>query len=287
MKSFFRGMPAPSLSSPGPVPADIIPRESRPHAQAPAAEAILSTTRLSSLLSEARIAVYDSLTAAPRVEIVSDSDADAFIEVLSARVFGLSKEMGGAVPFTVIRELAENFVHAGFAEPVVTVLDSGNTIRFSDQGPGIPDKERVFMPGFSTASSEMKRVIKGVGSGLPIARECLQFAGGSIQVEDNLGRGTVVTVAVSSPSVQEESVAEQANAALPRLTLRQKQVLSLAVEFGSVGPTVVAKELEVGLSTAYRDLASLEELGLLAADESGKRGLTQFGISSLDRLLGT
>lgn len=239
---------------------------------------------------EARIAVYDSLTSAPRVEMVTAPDAGSFIDALAARVFALGKEAGGSVPFMVIRELTENFIHAGFAEAVVTILDSGRTIRFSDQGPGIADKDNAFNPGFSTATSEMKRIIKGVGSGLPIARECLQFSKGSIAVDDNLGRGTVVTVTVEPCP---ERIAEPNQAPLispadelPRLTTRQKQVLSLVMEIGSVGPTAVANELSVGLSTAYRDLASLEALGLLTGDESGKRVLTPLGVSSLDKLLG-
>ena len=37
----------------------------------------------------------------------------------------------------VIREIVENFVHAHFAEPIISILDGGDTIRFADQGPGI------------------------------------------------------------------------------------------------------------------------------------------------------
>ena len=63
---------------------------------------------------------------------------------------------------------------------MVTILDGCATVRFADQGPGIPDKEKVFQPGFSTATAGMKQVIRGVGSGLPIVRETLTFAGGTI-----------------------------------------------------------------------------------------------------------
>jgi predicted DNA-binding transcriptional regulator YafY len=45
----------------------------------------------------------------------------------------------------------------------------------------------------------------------------------------------------------------------------------------------VAKELAVGLSTAYRDLAFLEELGLIEA-EGGKRTVTEQGLCFLDDL---
>jgi DeoR/GlpR family transcriptional regulator of sugar metabolism len=65
-----------------------------------------------------------------------------------------------------------------------------------------------------------------------------------------------------------------------RLTTRQKHVLALVLESGSAGPSIVSRELGVGLSTAYRDLASLEEHGLIVS-EGGKRTLTEKGLSYL------
>lgn len=283
MKRFFGDSEAPAVA--------VLPR-----VQAPARPAARPVS--------ARIAVYDSLAAAPRVEDLTEPGLDEAIESLSARAYQTAREMGGGVPYTLIREIVENLVHAGFSEAVVSVLDGGNTIRFSDQGPGIPDKERAFLPGFSTATAEMKRFIRGVGSGLPIVRECLGFAGGSVAVEDNLERGTVVTLRVDPPAVEPvplRAVPERAAvpetgpepeplaAALPvpRLTTRHKKVLSLVMELGSVGPTVVSDELNVSLSTAYRDLSSLEEVGLIVSDPSGKRQLTGDGIAALDDLLRT
>jgi len=60
-------------------------------------------------------------------------------------------------------------------------------------------------------------------------------------------------------------------------------VLALVLESGSAGPSLVAKELSVGLSTAYRDLAFLEEVGLIISD-SGKRTVTEQGLLFLDEL---
>lgn len=238
----------------------------------------------------ARIAVYDGLTAPPRVEDVHGLDERGLIEALSSRTYQLSHEAGGALPYTVIREVVENLIHAQFSEVVVSICDRGDTVRFSDQGPGVPDKEHAFIPGFSTATEEMKRVIKGVGSGLPVARECLGFTGGTITLEDNLGRGTVVTLhleRVIPPEVPAGPPPEPQPLPvdLPKLSLRQKQVLSLVMELGAVGPSVVSRELGVGLSTAYRDLSALESAGLIASDETGKRVLTALGVNSLDHVL--
>lgn len=235
----------------------------------------------------ALVAVYDALTAPPRVESVAAGSPRDLIENLSTRVYQVSHESGGQVPYTVIREIVENFIHAGFDEVVVSVLDGGQTLRFADQGPGIPDKERVFLPGFTTASSDMKRVIKGVGSGLPVAKECLLFSGGTIEIDDNLGNGTVVTLRMRSISPQEvEPISALGSYEPPTLSVRQKQVLSLAMELGSVGPTVVARELGVGLSTAFRDLEHLTNQGLISADNAGKRVLTDQGVQCLDALFG-
>src|SRR5574340_1475939 len=237
-------------------------------------------------LSPALIAGYDALTAPPRVEQVWSDSARGLIESLATRTYHLSHESGGQIPYTVIREVVENFIHAGFDEVVVSVLDGGRTIRFADQGPGIRDKERAFLPGFSTATEGMKRVSKGVGSGLPVARECLTFSGGSIEIDDNLNCGTVVTlrmgapVSLTQPEPGRTPMTEDYEP--PALTLRQKQVLSLAMEFGSIGPTVVSRELGVGLSTASRDLAWLAVHGLISADQAGKRVLTDHGVRCLD-----
>jgi anti-sigma regulatory factor (Ser/Thr protein kinase) len=234
-----------------------------------------------------RIAVYDSLIAAPRVEDVTAPDSAGFIEDLAALVYRTAHEQGGRIPYTIIREIVENFIHARFTEVIVTIMDDGSTIRFSDQGPGIVDKEKAFLPGYSTASGAMKRVIRGVGSGLPIVKECLSFAEGSIDVEDNLGRGTVVTLRAqparrAEPPVETPEEPVETGGCRPRLSVRQKQVLSLVMELGAVGPSAVSKELQVALSTAYRDLAFLEEAGLIATDGAGKRALTEDGVAFLD-----
>lgn len=272
MKTFFENpVGARSLESCAAVP-QIFEGETR----APSSHAI----------APVRVAVYDSLSAPPYTEDITDQDPRQLIDAVATRTYQLSHEAGGVLPYVVIREIVENFIHAHFYEVVVSILDAGRTIRFSDQGPGIHDKTRAFEPGFSTATLAMKQTIKGVGSGLPVARECLHFSGGAITIEDNLDHGTVVTLQLVSEELPEEEAptADPLARDIPSLTMRQKQVLSLTMELGSVGPTIIARELAVGLSTAYRDLASLETIGLIEADESGKRTLTSQGVSYLDAL---
>lgn len=143
-----------------------------------------------------RIALYDDLRSAPRVVEIKPADTAAYIEALASTVYEQSHGAGGTIPYTVIREVSENFIHARFKEVVVSILDEGNTIRFADHGPGIPSKEKAQMPGFSSAVEPMKNYIRGVGSGLPIVREYLESSHGTITIEDNLGTGAVVTVSL-------------------------------------------------------------------------------------------
>ncbi len=142
----------------------------------------------------ARIAVYDDAAAAPRVVIVDPKDPRAYLEEITATVVRLSKEQGGSIPFMVIREVVENFIHAYFIQPTISILDGGETIRFSDQGPGIKEKERALEYGTSSATEEMKQYIRGVGSGLPYAQQYMIDKGGSLTIEDNIAGGTVVTI---------------------------------------------------------------------------------------------
>ena len=142
----------------------------------------------------ARIAVYDDAAATPRVVMVEPKDVRSFLEEITATVNRLSHEQGGTIPFMVIREIVENFIHAYFKAPTITILDGGNTIRFSDQGPGIKQKDLALEYGTSSATEEMKHYIRGVGSGLPYAQQYMVDKGGSLDIEDNLGGGTVVTI---------------------------------------------------------------------------------------------
>ncbi len=241
------------------------------------------TVRVTAGTAGARIAVYDGMVAAPRVEDVRADDLADAIEQLASRAYNIARERGGSIPYTVVREISENLIHAGFREVVVTILDDGRTIRFADQGPGIADKDKAFQPGFSTATADMKHIIRGVGSGLPIVRESLGFAGGTIEIDDNLVSGTVVTLRAAEP-VEAAGDGGFAAAAVPRLSDRQKHALSIVLELGAAGPSALARELAVGVATAYRDLAFLETAGLIEADATGKRRLTDFGVSCLEQV---
>jgi hypothetical protein len=229
-----------------------------------------------------RIAIYDALTSPPRVVVVEEADLPALIASVAEKTYRYCREQGGQVPYAVIQELIENLLHAYFRDVVITILDNGQTIRISDHGPGVDDKERAFLPGFTTASAAQRNFIRGVGSGLPIARESLQFLRGVLTVEDNLGGGAVFTIRMPSHA---PGKATPAPAPEVKLTTRQTKVLVLLMELGSAGPTAIGKELGIAPATAFRELVVLQDMGLIHSIGDGKRALREEGLHLLESIL--
>jgi len=150
----------------------------------------------------------------------------------------------------------------------------------------------------------MKEYIRGVGSGFPIVKETITFSGGSINVEDNIKSGTVISLKLtqqltnpgpqntgSNPSeavplqiTPEEKPKEEPARKPDRLNLsdRQQKILFIILELEEAGPSKIAKELGFSLSTSYRELIHLEKHNLLISSGSGKRKLSKYGIKYLE-----
>lgn len=235
-----------------------------------------------------RIAVYDNLLSAPRIVDIPPSDIVTYLGQIAAKTYELAQAQGSEIPYTVIKEVCENFIHAQFQEPCVSILDGGNTIKFTDQGPGIQDKERAQLPGFTSATTEMREYINGVGSGLPTVKDYLRFSNGRLIIEDNLQAGTVVTITIDRaapepvPVVYREPARPKEISEPPKLKDREYDILVLAQEMGTIGPTEVNQNLGIPNATAYRDLCDLESKGLLALTESRKRMITDQGLMVLN-----
>jgi len=251
-----------------------------------------------------RIAVYDNMRSIPRIIDLNFNDINNFINETSEKTYNLSHEIGGSIPYTLIKEIIENLIHADFKEVVITVLDRGNHIIVTDQGPGIEDKEKAFFPGYTTATSKMKEYIRGVGSGFPIIKETITFSGGSIEVKDNIKRGTVISLklgltkdgekvhdpgsepaAVLPSDIESEKktqidILDKFNGKI--LSDRQKKILFVILELEEAGPSKISKELGFSLSTSYRELIYLEKNKLLTSSSSGKRRLSEKGIKYLE-----
>lgn len=181
----------------------------------------------------ARIAVFDSVTAAPRVIVIEPSDVRDYLEEITREVTRLSQEVGGTIPFMVIREIVENFIHAYFIEPIISIIDHGQTIRFSDQGPGIKEKEKALDFGTTSATKEMKRYIRGVGSGLPYVKEYMKTTQGYLEVEDNISGGTIVTISALPKPVQKE-IFSQTPTYTNQISTQAAQAATVGATFGEV-----------------------------------------------------
>jgi Signal transduction histidine kinase len=254
--------------------------------------------------STARIALYDDMLSSPRIIEVPPAETMDFIGALSSEIYNQAREMGGGIPFSAIRQVTENFIHADFREIVVSIMDEGNTIRFTDQGPGIPDKERAQLPGFSSANEHMKRYIDGVGSGLPIVREYLDVKQGTLTLDDNLNGGSVVTLSlvphdhttsnarleagasVSQPfapqALSPQALASHAGPleahtyppelVLSSLSRRSRQILALFTTQDMMGVQDISEMTDIPLSSTHAELRKLEEAGLI--EKLGKKRVT-------------
>jgi len=246
-----------------------------------------------------RVAVYPE-DGEPEVTEISAANPRSATAKFTGFVMEKVRQGGGKVPEGAVREVIENLVHAGYRGVVISVLEGGDKVRVSDRGPGIADKRRALEFGFSGATPEALREIRGVGAGLGIARAAAEKAGGTVTVEDNLGGGTVVTIDAGRAERREEESGGAASReegrakrrypdGVPRLNIseRQQRVLITVLECGEVGPSTVAELLEISVSTAYRDLLSLEENGLVVSDETGKRLISPLGRDYVEALIDT
>lgn len=261
---------------------------------------------------ETRIAVYDDVAAAPRVVVIEPTEIRSYLEEIVQAVNQLSHEQGGQIPFMVMREIVENFIHAHFASPTITILDHGNTIRFSDRGPGIKEKELALQYGTSSATESMKHYIRGVGSGLPYAQQYMIDKGGSLTIEDNISGGTVVTISTRSASdahtqtrpstekieifsretssqgsFKQDSSSRDKNPDISQISLpkieispRGQKVFAYLSEHELVGPTELVRMYGLSIPTWSRELKSLEEIGLIRKIGQ-KYQLTQAGLALL------
>lgn len=204
-------------------------------ASIPTSSPSTQTTSSKALIPQyaARIAVFDSVTAAPRVIVIEPSDVRDYLEEITREVTRLSQEVGGTIPFMVIREIVENFIHAYFIEPIISIIDHGQTIRFSDQGPGIKEKEKALNFGTTSATKEMKRYIRGVGSGLPYVKEYMKTTQGYLEVEDNISGGTIVTISALPKPVQKE-IFSQTPTYPNQISTQAAQAATVGATFGDV-----------------------------------------------------
>jgi hypothetical protein len=219
------------------------------------------------------LAVHADPTEPPSVREVAAEDPAEVVE----RVFEAAAA-DSDLPVVAVREVVENLVHARFTDGVLSILDGGRTLRCADHGPGIDDVARALTPGFSTAGAAERRVIRGVGSGLPLAAHAMAGVGGELRVEPNLGGGVVVTLI--GPPADPGGVELGPTAGLDGA----QALLALLLEIGPADVVAIARELDRSLPGCGRDLALLEQRGLVARSRDGLRSLTEAGEAAVSTL---
>jgi hypothetical protein len=213
----------------------------------------------------ARLAVYGAPGEPPAVEELAEADPAVLVERLCDAVADRSP-----LPAPAVREVVENLVHAGFRDALVSVLDGGAVVRVSDHGPGIPDPARALAPGFSGAGPVEREVVRGVGCGLPLARDLMVSAGGRLEVAENLGGGAAVTLWAPPPPAP-------AAAGEPACSGAAREMLALLLEVGAATPETLARELGRSRAECGRELALLQHRALVAREPGGARRLTDAG----------
>lgn len=230
------------------------------------------------------VVIYSASETIPKVIETFFSGAEDFLRNAPEVILEELKKLNSEIPPVAVREVLQNLIHADFTMPVVSILHGGNTLRVSDQGKGIKDKEKCILHGFTTATEEMRKLIRGVGSGFSIVKEELKAKRGTLEIDDNLHGGTVVTLSLLPPSSDEiKSPSEDSKDIY--LTERQKKVLLLFSEIGQGGPSCVSNELNIPIATAFRDIKYLEKNNLIKLSSGGKRFLTQKGIKYLQDIV--
>jgi anti-sigma regulatory factor (Ser/Thr protein kinase) len=216
---------------------------------------------------EGRLAAYADRLEPPVVEVVGAPDGAALVEALYWRAADLAR-----VPALALHEVLENLAHAEFEDALVSVLDGGRTVRVSDRGPGIADPERALEPGFTSADADARRVVRGAGSGLPLAGALMADCGGRLELAANLGGGAVVTLAMPAsraPAAHEAAAVGETG----------RRLLALLVELAPATPARLADELDLCPAECGRELALLEHRGLVERAPGGARALAERGAS--------
>jgi anti-sigma regulatory factor (Ser/Thr protein kinase) len=70
------------------------------------------------------------------------------------------------------------------------------TMSATDDGPGIPDTEKVFQPGYSTASEQVREMGFGAGMGLVNMKRCVD----TIDLHSTVGQGTKLVMQIFIPN---------------------------------------------------------------------------------------
>lgn len=249
----------------------------------------------------ASVVIYETGLVEPRVIAIPFNTPTEYVGAICATVHTQLETFSQNIPYSIIKELVDNFIHADYRSPVVSIVEGGRQVVFSDNGPGIQYPKSAIRAGFTTAAPQTKKYIRGVGAGFTIVHEYCQAQGFNLQIDSNLGLGTVVSLCKGKRDTENEySGGDQKqpltlDSIIPKrpqitdipayaLNERQKAVLTVLLSFDDAGPQLVADKLGMGVSTAHRDLKALEMYGLAEKLPNKKSKLTEVGFEYIDYL---
>ncbi len=241
----------------------------------------------------ARLAIYRDGEPEPKVEEIQGTGPQEVIHRLCTAVEVVIREQRPRIPHAAVKAVIQNLVHAGFQDATISVMDSGRTVRVADRGPGISDKQLALQPGYSSAGEAERRIIPGVGSGLAVAARLTADFGGRLEIGDNLGGGTVVTM--SLPTAASASATRQPDPASAQLVVatpgpwraggvsdKGKRLLLLLAELGGASLVTIGDELRLSAEAARVEVEALRRLGLLDPRNQRQITLTPAGLQRLD-----
>ena len=108
------------------------------------------------------------------------------------RQLGFSAEVIRRVSIAMYEGEINMVVHARGGKADVFVDADCITIVLTDEGPGIKDIELAMQEGYSTAPDNIRALGFGAGMGLPNMKRYTD----SMQIESEVGKGTIVTMTV-------------------------------------------------------------------------------------------
>lgn len=121
----------------------------------------------------------------------------------------------------ILRNFISNaikFTEAGEIRISAVRLPDADAVRFSvaDTGLGIaPEHQQIIFEEFGQVENRLQHRVKGTGLGLPLCRKLADLLGGRVELESELGRGSVFSAVIPVTLRQEDAAFADADAAVP------------------------------------------------------------------------
>ena len=195
----------------------------------------------------------------PEQELVSMVDREKLSKILV-------NLMGNAIKYTRTR-----------IELKLTVTDSGYEMRISDDGPGVPDDQKIkIFDAFYQLPDDQVAASTGTGIGLAFAKSLAEAHHGTLRLEDNASGGS--SFVLSLPL--EEQMAEEVDEIVDIHGTKEDTTESVPSEFSGRKFTVLLVEDNLELLNLTRE--SLSEWFRVLRSTNGREALDVLSQESVD-----